>query len=306
LGTGDTASSFSTTYDRVFRPSQECTLYHYCSTATLLSILEHGKLRFSDINMMNDPQEWRYCYELFERAAGSLLEMVPDKAALEGLDTDFLDRVDSYLSPKQLYSHPVISCFSKRPDVLSQWRGYADNARGWSIGFSGRAINAMPVTLLEVVYDPEQQLAELRNFLAAMYISWRSKGGEFRDAVGEDAALLASFIHGYKHPSFQEEQEVRALHELGVQQSDDGWELVDEGGTANGEEVSGQQVSFRAAGSSIIAHVDIPLQRVDGVTICELWFGPSNGNGIGNAFYPLMRYGHRGVKLFRSASSYRA
>ncbi len=295
-----------TTYNRIFNPGKDDVLYHYCSTETLLSILEHGKLRFSDVNMMNDPQEWGYCYGLFERTANVLLEMAPKNAALEGLDTDFLDHVDSYLSPKQLMSHPVISCFSKQPDVLSQWRGYADNARGWSIGFSGRAINAMPISLLEVVYDPDQQVAEMRNFLAAMYTIWREKGGEFRDAVGQDAALLASFIHAYKHPSFQEEQEVRALHELRVNLSDDGWELIDEGGTANGDEVAGELVSFRAAGPSIVAHVDIPLQRVDNVAICELWFGPSNDNGIGNAFYPLTRYGHRGVKLFRSASSYRS
>lgn len=295
-----------TTYDRIFKPERDSVLYHYCSTATLLSILEHGKLRFSDLNMMSDPQEWRYSYELFERAASALLDMVPERASLEGLDTDFFNRVDDYLSPKQLNSHPVISCFSKRPDVLSQWRGYADNAKGWSIGFSGRAIDAMPISLLEVVYEPDKQVKEVRNFLAAMYMIWREKGGEFRDAVGRDAALLASFIHAYKHPSFEEEQEVRALHELRVDLSDDGWELVDEGGTANGEEVEGEPVRFRAAGSSIIAHVDIPLQRVDDAAISELWFGPSNGNGIGNAFYPLTRYGHRRVKLFRSASSYRA
>ena len=297
--------SLRTTYNRAFKPARDSVLYHYCSTATLLSILEHGKLRFSDINMMNDPQEWRYCYELFERAASILLEMVPDRASLEGLGTDFFDHVDDYLSPKQLNSHPVIACFSKQPDVLSQWRGYADNGQGWSIGFNGRAIDAMPVALLEVLYDPEQQVTEVRNFLAAMYIIWRQKGGEFGDAVGRDAALLASFIHAYKHPSFQEEQEIRALHELRVDLSKDGWKLLDEGGTANGKDVEGEPVRFRAAGSSIIAYVDIPLQRVDDVAISELWFGPSNDNVIGNALYPLTGYGHRGVKLFRSASSFR-
>ncbi|WP_303543379.1 hypothetical protein [Sphingomonas natans] len=102
---------------------------------------------------MIDPREGRYCYGLFQQAATALLKMVPDRAALDRLDANFFDRVDDYLSPKQLNSHPVIACFSKRPDVLSQWRGYADDARGWSIGFSGRAVNSMPVTLLDVVYE---------------------------------------------------------------------------------------------------------------------------------------------------------
>lgn len=242
-----------TIFDRVYRPGPDSILYHYCSTATLLSILEHGKLRFSDVNMMNDPHEWGYSYGVFERAANDLLNMVPERASLEGLDTDFLKHVDEYLSPKQLISHPVISCFSKNPDVLSQWRGYADNAQGWSIGFSGQAIDAMPVSLLEVTYDPDNQIEEVRNSLAAMYMIWRQKGGEFDSAVGREAALLASYIHAYKHPSFREEQEVRALHELRVDLSDDGWELVDEGGTADSKDVEGEPVGFRAAGSSIIA-----------------------------------------------------
>ena len=78
-------TKYAFTYDRILSPGPETVLYHYCSTATLLSILEHGKLRFSDINMMNDPHEWRYCYELFEQAATALLKMVPDRAALDGL-----------------------------------------------------------------------------------------------------------------------------------------------------------------------------------------------------------------------------
>ena len=39
----------STTYNRVFKPAHDSVLYHYCSTGTLLSILEHEKLRFSDV-----------------------------------------------------------------------------------------------------------------------------------------------------------------------------------------------------------------------------------------------------------------
>jgi len=294
------------TVDRILKLKPETVLYHYCSTATLLSILEHGKLRFSDTNQMNDPHEWRYCCELFEKSATALLKMVPGCAALDGLDANFLDLVDRYLSPKQLYSHPVIACFSKRPDVPSQWRGYADCGKGWSIGFSGQALNAMPVTLLDVLYDPEQQVTEIRNFLAAMYLTGREEGCDLIDSVRQNAPLLASFLHGYKHQSFAEEQEVRALHELRVELSEDGLELIDENHSSGGIVNVGQAVGFRAAGSAIVAYVDLPLQRADGVAISELWFGPSNDNGLGNVLFPLTRFGHRSVKLFWSASSYRA
>ncbi len=294
-----------TVHDRIFKPDPSSVLYHYCSTPTLLSILEFGTMRFSDVNMMNDVAEWSYVYDLWERAADALLRWAPERPQLEGLDVDFLDKVDAFISPKQLHSHPVIACFSKEPDVLSQWRGYADDSRGWSVGFSGPAIAAMPVTLLEVLYDPDRQLAEVRNFLAVMYMIWREKGGDFNDAIGSDARRLASLLHGYKHSSFAEEREVRAIHELGVNITEDGIEFIDEGGIADGVEVAGETVRFRANGASIVAYIDIPLGRVDGRTISELWFGPSNPNGPANALLPLTHGGHRSVDIYRSASSYR-
>jgi hypothetical protein len=255
--------------------------------------------------MMNDAEEGRYGYALFERAANQLLQGAKHSVALDGLTPDFFGKVDEYLSPKQLRSHPVIACFSKAPDVLSQWRAYAQDAQGFAIGFDGAALDAMPVTLLEVLYNPEAQLKEVANFLTAMYILWHKEGGDFHQAVGKDALLLSSLLLAYKHPSFREEQEVRALHELRVDIAEDGWVLVDEGGTASGEEVMGQPVQFRASGPSIIVYVDLPLERVEGRAIRELWLGPRNQNGPGNAWYPLTQHGHRDVALRFAASPYR-
>lgn len=93
-----------TIFDRALKPGAGCTLYHYCSTLTFLSVLESGALRFSDAKMMNDSEEGRYGYALFERAANKLLEEANDNPSLEGLTPHFLDRIDGYLSPKQLHS----------------------------------------------------------------------------------------------------------------------------------------------------------------------------------------------------------
>jgi hypothetical protein len=292
-------------YDRIIQRDVDRTLFHYCSSETFLAILQGGKIRFSDANMMNDGSEGRYGYGIFEKAADKLLKMVPDQPAFEGLTVDFFDEFDARLSPKQFHSHPIIACFSTSPDVLSQWRAYGQDGQGWSIGFSSKSINAMPITLLEVLYDPKQQVAEVMNYLAVRYLHFKEVGGSFKDAVGQDAALLGSFLHAYKDPSFAEEKEVRALHELSVKWSDDGAILQDEGGTAGGQEVRGEPVKFRADGSSITAYVDIPFQKVDDVAISDVWYGPCNRNGVGNAVYPLTQAGYRNVSLHRSASFYR-
>lgn len=288
-----------TSFDRVVQPTDEDVLYHYCSTSAWLSILESDALRFSDINMMNDPLEWGYCYQLFEKAANSLLSR-EGSLALEGLDESFFDLVDAYLSPKQMHNHPLVACFSRKPDVLSQWRGYADDARGWAVGFKAKAICKMPVMLLEVEYEESKQLEEVANYLAALYINWKKRGGVFAEAMGTEVALFTSIIHGYKHPSFVEEQEVRALHELKVVIGQKSWKFLDET-----EGVTDQSPKFRASGSSVVAYLDIPLARADGVSISEVWLGPGNNNGPGNVLFPLGAHGHEDVRVHFSASSYR-
>lgn len=291
-----------TVFDRIMKPESGVPYYHYCNSSSFLAILEGGGLRFSDANMMNDGSEGRYGYALFERAAGQLLDEVGSHQDLEGLTPAFFDKIDEWLSPKQLYSHPVICCFSRRPDVLSQWRAYADNGEGWSIGFCGDALNAMPATMLDVVYDPDQQMKEVRNHLAAMYILWRDQTHDDGGDLATNARLLASFLHAYKDPSFREEDEVRLLHELRVDLDDSGWTLSDEGGTADGHQVGGTAVRYRAAGSSIVAYVDLAFRQG---AIREVWQGPRNDNGPGNALFPLTHWGHRDVALRRSASFYR-
>lgn len=289
-----------TVFDRVMTPAPGTNYFHYCSSATFLAIGEGGRLRFSDANMMNDGSEGRYGYALFERAANQLLEEIGTHPALEGLSSGFFDKIDEWLSPKQLYSHPIIACFSRRPDVLSQWRAYADNAAGWAIGFSGEALNAMPATMLDVVYDPDRQMEEVRNHLAAMYLLSRDDDG--KKELASNARLLASFLHAYKDPSFREEDEVRLLHELRVDIEETGWTLSDEGGMADGHELPGEPVRYRSAGSSIVAYVDLAFRQG---AIRELWQGPRNDNGPGNALFPLTQWGHRDVDYWRSASFYR-
>lgn len=294
-----------TAFRRLYKAGAGERLYHYCSSASFLAVVQSGRLRFSDANMLNDGSEGRYGYALFERAANALLQGSSDHPMLEGLDEGFFDRIDEYLSPKQLRSHPVIACFSKKPDVLSQWRAYASDGAGWSIGFSDAALAAMPVTLLEVLYDPDQQLREVRNHLAAMYaISKGGTNGASAD-IGTEVALFASWLHAYKDPTFAEEQEVRALHELRVEIGERGWLLSDEGGVADKADVAGEPVQFRTDASNITAFVDIPFRMGKGNEIEELWFGPRNANGPGNALYPLSQYGHPAVRLQRSESFYR-
>jgi hypothetical protein len=62
--------------DRLYVPPLGAVLYHYCSASTLQKILESRRLRFTDVNMLNDVQEARCGYSMFEEAATRLLKRV--------------------------------------------------------------------------------------------------------------------------------------------------------------------------------------------------------------------------------------
>jgi hypothetical protein len=156
--------------DRLFEPNDQDILYHYCSAASFQAIVESKRIRFSDINMLNDAEEMRWGYHIFEKAAGELLRLAASNPQLKYLDKAFLDKIDEIISPMQFFVHPFVASFSKEPDMLSQWRAYAEDACGFAIGFSGLALKNMPVTLLTVEYEPERQLEEMKTVIGACYL----------------------------------------------------------------------------------------------------------------------------------------
>ena len=87
-------------------------LYHYCSVETFFQIIKNQTLRLTNIQYMNDSEELHYGMDLLGEAE--------DKYKL--IDKRSRDYVNIYAM-----------CFSEMGDLLSQWRGYGDNAEGLSI-----------------------------------------------------------------------------------------------------------------------------------------------------------------------------
>lgn len=292
---------------RIFEPKKDQLLYHYCSVETLAAIAEYKTIRFSDVNMMNDYNESGYAYYLFEEAADALLKDKVLRKKIPGLDKEYLDRVDEVVSPQQLFLHPTIACFSKSPDVLSQWRGYADDARGVSIGFRADVLNKMPISMLEVEYDREKQIREMKLALAAMYLAEIERGAKWGAEFVDDCRVFAAWSYGFKSDAFREEQEVRLLHVLTVKKLEGAIQLVDVDETeTDGTVTPGQKVKFRVANGALVAYVDLPLPRGDLTKLMpELWVGPRNKNGPGNLMYLLGGHGISHTRLNISRATYR-
>lgn len=256
--------------ERRYAPKTEEVLYHYCSAETFLAICTGKKLRFSDINSMNDTQEMRWGYRIWEAAATELCNDV---------GIEFLDDIDAIIRSASARGLGLACCFSKAGDVLSQWRAYADNGQGYAIGFDSSLLTSMASLPLEVLYNRDQQVKELKNAVRAIYnIQQRenhSRNSAFERACFELYAELAAL----KNPAFHEENEVRLLHMIVTETSNQSAKLVDSGGTAFGQDISPSKISFSMRDNCPAAYIDLSFACEQFKSpIKEVIVGPKNNS----------------------------
>ena len=123
----------------------QSSLFHYCSNQKCFSILGGKTLRMSDIQKSNDHQELRLFFPRLLHYIESLYIQQPfpfkyrnltDVSAMMIMVRESLDYWNRRFLDGEFSDFVV--CFSEVPDVLSQWRGYADDGKGCCIGFSRR------------------------------------------------------------------------------------------------------------------------------------------------------------------------
>ena len=183
-------------------------VYHYCSGAVLEKIIMGQRIRASNIRYLNDPQEFLHGTKYL----GDALEAsgLPEKVCKQVIDT-FPVKI---CGRSQVY----ISCFSSATDKLSQWRAYADDGRGYAVGFSvadmGYSAWDVFCSTHRVVYDE----TEKQNLAAAIVTAIK----EYFDTIPKDADFDAKLVTAlyfvlvaysaiFKHTSFSEEAEYRLL-----------------------------------------------------------------------------------------------
>jgi Protein of unknown function (DUF2971) len=134
-------------------------LFHYTSAGGLRGILESRCVWATDAAFLNDASEITYAGRQLELHLDNLVKALtmenPEHGSVEryrlavmGSALDALVKFNdpgeyapssSYVSDGATY----VSCFTERPDQLSQWRGYG--GRGYSIGFSRDGLNELSI-----------------------------------------------------------------------------------------------------------------------------------------------------------------
>jgi hypothetical protein len=111
-------------------------IYHYTNDVGLKGILETGQLWLTDIFGLNDPSELTHGFSV---AINALTRKVAsDSAVGQKFAKNFAAFAEQGAIPKT--AHFFMCSFSSCGDDLGQWRAYADNGRGFAVGFDAKAL----------------------------------------------------------------------------------------------------------------------------------------------------------------------
>lgn len=189
-------------------------IYHYCSMDTFLKIIKNKEIWMTETKTMNDSLE------------GNLLnnkEYLLEKGYL----TSGLVRIfDQYINK----GISVACCFSSCGDMLSQWRGYAEDATGVAIGFSKKEMGFVQEIPNDEIFPKRFDTPNRGFFLSnirylsdeerndcfdRLYERAKSLHDEKRKITEYFAQKLTKLSLMVKGKAFEEEKEIRCLEHYG-------------------------------------------------------------------------------------------
>lgn len=187
--------------------------YYYCSLDTFLNIVKTKTIFLSDPLKMNDAQEIKWYLNKINDT--ELFERISMRAGIELTCDDLLRSLE------ERGQHSIfISCFSQNPDLLSQWRAYANDGQGVAIGFHlDKLKKADNFFLDEIIYtdnvDDDPSHIENPAEIVADTIGTVYKELNITDRQEQIDVFLHELIPvmgKYKNPAFKEEAEIRLMY----------------------------------------------------------------------------------------------
>lgn len=285
------------------------TLYHYCSVESFVSIVRSRSIWLSSLSLSNDSMEGRLVNTTVMRLAER-----------DALDAATRERLRESLAFTERFFDGLGFCLSEDGDLLSQWRGYAADARGVAIGFSRSYLESLAVSsrgsstpgfaLYKVEYEPDMHEAqieptyrELRKLIDAGAFKLRGLRLLLDSRTDEEIAeddkriehahkalmfkLLELFpkLYELKASAFREEREWRLVSMLVGSASDD--------------------YLYRAAHSRVIPYraFDLPPRETPAIT--EVVIGPRHETPPSVVQSILKQAGFGIVSVRRSDATYR-
>ena len=265
------------------------TVYHYCTPDTFAAILNNRTIRVSDLSKMNDHKEMAWGLDAISLSLQDQNSKLGEK---------YCSIVSNMLRMARAESRYLTACFSTKPDILSQWRAYANDGEGFCVGFSTAEIEKVTGRFGSVIYDQKAQNQILTEKLIKGSLLWHQCKEEDREELAlYVVARLLGFACLMKNPAFSEEKEVRFTRGLIYREKPDSFVISSPGG------VGSIDVKFHFRGGTIVPYADISFGTQN--PISHVVMGPKNTNSEADVKAFLSYSGHPKVKVTRSSASYR-
>lgn len=256
------------------------------------------------MSLSNDALEGKMVLKTFEK-------LHADKIIIEPLD----DIIPQMLEMVNDRYDGLAFCLSEAGDLLSQWRGYADDGQGFCIGFSSEYLKKLdiprdwkeyfqiPVELKRVVYEEAEHkeavretyeifqaaIARLRKSFGVLSEEERKKALQAINLITEGmlttAYKLSSSLFILKSDAFKEECE---------------WRLI-----ATVDSETHRTGDFRPTSCNLIPYQTLKMTDQESPAILDIIVGPKNKTPIPIVKSLLVKYGFESAAIKQSRASYR-
>lgn len=187
----------------------EDTVYHYCSMGTFTKIMQNRSIWLTTLRDSNDAFEGTWAQRKFENFREP------------GNKEYFQKALEVLRAVTQSARKTVGTCFSAERDLLSQWRGYADDGRGFAIGFSVDEVKRLTTRVyeeerVEIAFKPIEYMERFESDFLAEFKLFVDKQDYHSDGataslkmVGPEMYDWARRVSLMKNAAFKEEKESR-------------------------------------------------------------------------------------------------
>lgn len=287
------------------------TLYHYCSNFVFHSIVSNNSIWLSSLSHSNDSEEGKF--------ASNYIRYAFRQNKL--LNPTVLYELDARLEAAETNANGFGFCLSKKDDLLSQWRGYADDGQGMSIGFSKEYLKRITkhesdkfsLSLCEIKYYDRKNVEPVNPYIPE--IITHIQNGAFNPVIRDSKNRVTS-------PEAKRLQEIkfefnRCIHEMGYYQyrikseafrEESEWRLLakpEYKGMAPAINEGLLSCKFRSTKKKFIPYIEIVLKDYGINPINEVIIGPKNETTEDLIHLLLHNSEYKDVKVRKSEASYR-
>ena len=312
-------------------------LYHYASMEKGTSILKHKNIRLSDITKSNDVKEMSIFFpDLFDEMLKNYDEHngfsykfdykgKGNRQAFGLFVNELKKKIEKEFEDGSIATFAL--CLSEEGDLLSQWRGYADDGKGICLGLNVEEIlkfvgisSVSGFSLEKVEYLSKEQIDEwVKNvanqilgiveiILGAIeegniqYYSAKEFDEDIFDAIYYNILSEVEESIKFKTEGFKEEKEWRFFIKNSLNKDDiKGKKITSigtlgEGARRKTSEYVADNVEFNIKENDMVPFVSLKFEKFHNNLINQVIYGPNNKIREKDLELFLRKYGYRNCK----------